>query len=59
MRPRRIILSGDSRNLRLPKEQDDFRLLSQGIKNVTFVTYDELLIRLQNYISVLEEFSRR
>lgn len=59
VRPRGIILAGDSRNLRLPKEQDDFRLLSQGIKNVTFVTYDELLTRLQNYISVLEEFSRR
>jgi Domain of unknown function (DUF4263) len=59
VRPRGIILAGDSRNLRLPKEQDDFRLLSQGIKNVTFVTYDELLTRLQNYIAVLEEFSSR
>ena len=59
VRPRGIVLAGDSRDLRLPKEQDDFRLLSQGIKNVTFVTYDELLTRLQNYISVLEEYSRR
>jgi hypothetical protein len=59
VRPRGIILAGDSRNLNLPKEQDDFRLLSQGIKNVTFLTYDELLTRLQNYISVLEEFSAR
>lgn len=59
VRPRGIILAGDSRSLMLPKEQDDFRLWAQGIKNVTFLTYDELLIRLQNYISVLEEFSKR
>lgn len=59
VRPRGIILAGDSRSLRLSKEQDDFRLWSQGIKNVIFLTYDELLTRLQNYISVLEEFSAR
>jgi hypothetical protein len=59
VRPRGIILAGDSRSLMLPKEQDDFRLWSQGIKNVIFLTYDELLTRLQNYISVLEEFSTR
>ncbi|HKS26541.1 MAG TPA: Shedu immune nuclease family protein [Pyrinomonadaceae bacterium] len=59
VRPRGIILAGDSRDFKLPKEQDDFRLLSQGIKNVTLVTYDEMLTRLQNYISVLEEFSKQ
>jgi hypothetical protein len=58
VRPRGIILSGDSRTFTAPKEHDDFRLLSQGIKNVTVVTYDELLTRLQNYIAVLEEFSK-
>lgn len=58
VRPRGIVLAGDSRQLSTPKERDDFRLLSQGIKNVTVVTYDELLTRLQNYISVLEEFSK-
>lgn len=59
VRPRGIILAGDSRDFTIPKEQDDFRLLSQGIKNVTIVTYDELLTRLQNYIAVLEEFSKK
>lgn len=59
VRPRGIILAGDSRNFSAAKEQDDFRLLSQGIKNVTLVTYDELLTRLQNYIAVLEEFSKK
>lgn len=39
------------------KQRDDFRLLSQGIKNITVLTYDELLTRLNNYIRVLEEFA--
>src|SRR5688572_21818730 len=46
VRPRGIILSGDSSKFRNPKERHDFRLLSQGIKNLTVVTYDELLRRL-------------
>ncbi len=58
VRPRGIILAGNSANFSIAKQQDDFRLLSQGIKNVTIITYDELLVRLQNYIAVLEEFSK-
>ncbi|HBB89517.1 MAG TPA: hypothetical protein DC047_18080 [Blastocatellia bacterium] len=58
VRPRGIVLAGDSRTFTTPKERVDFRLLSQGIKNITIVTYDELLTRLQNYIAVLEEFSK-
>lgn len=59
VRPRGIVLAGNSRNFNTAKERDDFRLLSQGIKNITIVTYDELLVRLQNYIAVLEEFSKK
>lgn len=59
VRPRGIILAGDSREFNVAKQQDDFRLLSQGIKNITIVTYDELLTRLQNYITVLEDFSKK
>jgi hypothetical protein len=58
VRPRGIILAGDTRSFDTQKKRDDFRLLSQGIKNVTFLTYDELLTRLNNYISVLEDFSK-
>ena len=57
LRPRGIILAGDTRKFTDQKERDDFRLLSLSSKNVSFVTYDELLNRLQNYISVLEEHS--
>lgn len=58
VRPRGIIVAGDSRTFKTPKEGVDFRLLSQGIKTLTILTYDELLTRLQNYIAVLEEFSK-
>jgi hypothetical protein len=55
VRPRGIILAGDSSQFKSQKEKDDFRLLCQSMKNVTIVTYDELHTRLMNYIKVLEE----
>lgn len=58
LRPRGIILAGDARRFTRQKEKDDFRLLSQSLKNITVVTYDELLIRLRNYTQVLEEFRK-
>ena len=54
LRPRGIILAGDSRSITTPKEKNDFRLLSLSLKNITVVTYDELLARLSNYIGALE-----
>jgi hypothetical protein len=59
VRPRGIILAGDARTFTAPKQRDDFRLLSQGIKAITVLTYDELLTRLRNYIGVLEEFASK
>jgi hypothetical protein len=58
VRPRGIILGGDARGFTEQKQRDDFRLLSQGSKNITIVTYDELLTRLKNYIGVLEQFTK-
>jgi Domain of unknown function (DUF4263) len=58
IRPRGIILCGDARSFGSPKERADFRLLSQGIKSITVLTYDELFTRLSNYIQVLEQFSK-
>lgn len=57
VRPRGIILAGDASQFTEQKQKDDFRLLSQGLKNLIIVTYDELLTRLKNYIEVLEEYS--
>lgn len=59
VRPRGIILAGNASQFTDQKQKDDFRLLSQGLKNLTIVTYDELLTRLKNYIEVLEEFTER
>ena len=54
IKPRGIIFAGNSNQFGGNKLiQDDFRLLNQGLKNVTVVTYDELLTRMQNYIAVL------
>lgn len=58
VRPRGIILAGNAGKFQSQKEKDDFRLLVQGLKNITIVTYDELLTRLNNYIKVLEEASK-
>ena len=58
VRPRGIILAGDTRVFDQQKQRDDFRLLSQGIKNISVLTYDELLTRLENYIGVLEDFGK-
>lgn len=57
VRPRGIILAGDARKFGEQKQKDDFRLLTQASKNIIFLTYDELLSRLENYIKVLEEYS--
>lgn len=57
VRPRGIILAGDSSKYSAQKQKDDFRLLSQATKNITFLTYDELVTRLENYIEVLQRHS--
>jgi hypothetical protein len=60
IRPRGIIFAGHSSQFMGKKPiQDDFRLLNQGLKNVTVVTYDELLTRLQNYIAALSDFKAK
>jgi hypothetical protein len=56
VRPRGFILAGNTSEFADQKQRDDFRLLSYGLKNVTVITYDELLTRLDNHIKVLEQF---
>lgn len=57
VRPRGIILAGESKKFIEQKQKDDFRLLTLASKNISFVTYDELVTRLENYIEVLEKYS--
>lgn len=56
VRPRGFILAGNSVEFLTQKQRDDFRLLSHGLKNVMVITYDELLVRLENHIRVLEAY---
>lgn len=56
LRPRGIILAGNRSAINDQKEKDDLRLLSLSLKNITIVTYDELLTRLSNYIGALEVY---
>jgi hypothetical protein len=59
VRPSGFILAGNSAEFLTQKQRVDFRLLSHGLKNVTVITYDELPIRLENHICVLEKYSSR
>lgn len=59
VRPRGFILAGNSAEFSSQKQRDDFRLLSHGLKNVTVITYDELLVRLENHIRVLEKYGTK
>lgn len=59
VRPRGFILAGNSAEFSSQKQRDDFRLLSHGLKNVTVITYDELLVRLENHIHVLEKYTSK
>lgn len=59
VRPRGIILAGDTRKFTEQKQKDDFRLLSHGLKHITVLTYDELHVRLENYISVLKQYDKQ
>lgn len=58
VRPRGIILAGNASKISVQKQRDDLRLLSLSAKNILFVTYDELLSRLNNYIKVLEQHDK-
>lgn len=57
VRPKGTILAGEYKKFKTQKEKDDFRLLTLANKNIVFLTYDELVTRLENYIEVLEKHS--
>ena len=59
VRPRGFIVAGNSAEFSSQKQRDDFCLLSHGLKNVTVITYDELLVRLENHINVLKQYETK
>ncbi len=53
VRPRGYIIAGTSKQFNDEKESEDFRKLSNSLKNINFILYDELLERLKNLRSKL------
>lgn len=59
IKPRGIIFAGNSAQFKDNKPmQDDFELLNQALTNVSVVTFDELLTRLRNHITVLSGINK-
>lgn len=48
VRPRGFIIAGTSKQFRVAKESEDFRMLGTALKNISFILYDELLANLKN-----------
>lgn len=48
VRPRAILLMGNTSQLNDSAKLDDFKVLRNSLKNIEIMTYDELLIRLKN-----------
>ena len=56
IKPRGIIIAGTTSEFEKNKEKaDDFRLLNEGLKNITVVPYDELSRRVRNTIHVIRD----
>jgi len=54
LKPRGIIFAGNSVQFKGDRStQHDFEQLNEALRNVNVVTYDELLTRLQNHVTVL------
>lgn len=48
VRPRAILIIGNSRELDNQNKREDFRVLRSSLKNVEVISYDELLKRIKN-----------
>jgi hypothetical protein len=48
VRPRAVVVLGDSSQLDTAEKAEDFRVLRRSLKNIEVVLYDELLDRLKN-----------
>jgi hypothetical protein len=51
IRPRAVVIMGNSQELNSVEKETDFRVLRMSLKNVEVVTYDEMLQRLKNQMS--------
>lgn len=50
IKPKVILVMGDTRQLDTAQKQEDFRVMRSSFKNVEIVLYDEMLVRLKNQL---------
>jgi len=50
VRPRGYIVAGVRSQLETDKKRDDFRILSEGLKNIDVILYDDLLRNLEGFL---------
>lgn len=50
VRPNGYIIAGTRDQLTNPKMLDDFRILSEGLKNIDVILYDDLLMNLESFV---------
>lgn len=55
IRPKTIILAGHSKQLQNEKQKQDFKMLRESLKNISFVLYDEFYDRLNNFYELLQK----
>ena len=51
VRPKGYIIAGTRGQLKGTKMQDDFRILSEALKNIDIILYDDLLKNLESFVS--------
>lgn len=60
IKPRGVVIVGSSNEfIKNRNAQNDFRLLSESLKNITVITYDDLVTRLKNKVYILKESVRK
>lgn len=55
VRPRGYIVAGARSQLRGPKMIDDFRIMSESLKNIDILLYDDLLSNLEAFVHRLQQ----
>lgn len=53
--PKAIIIAGHSKQLENEKQKQDFKMLRESLKNISFVLYDEFYDRLNNFYELLQK----
>jgi hypothetical protein len=53
--PRCVVIAGDSSELTTQSMKENFELQRERIQGVTIITYDELFLRLNKLVTLLEE----